>query len=431
MGRAKVILQARINRSDLKFPFVPVKISRNAIQFPIEWTPEGTKKALTFENKVVMGYYLRYRNNGADQGEPVGKRVTKPLGTDAVAAYTQYVEFERDFERASRGLAPLIVVNEAKHSECPTLVQAIAKYERDLAAEGKKRRTVESYAGRLRNFQRFFDGRNRTLDRITEDDIRAFMTWLPKNIKQRKGSGGHFNNTMRNHLRDIGILFRRFHVAMPLSNKYWPKEMPKRKRKYSTDSIKAMLAVCGKDLHLNNAWEGEDERDLVLFLLQTGFRDEEVAHAQYSDINFKKGSINVYVKPEFNWSPKDNESREQDIDLSEAFLQRMKARRERRKAKNSDLIFPNKLGKPYLNEGLLNVIRRLVKRAGLETKASLHMFRKTFGTLTANARGLEQARIWLGHDDVQTTQDYLAADDDVSSDDSRKKQHEIFAAFGD
>jgi site-specific recombinase XerD len=322
-------------------------------------------------------------------------------------------------------------VPEESKSDVLTLVQAAAKFERDVIAEGKKRRTVESYMGRIRNFQRFFEGRNRALDRITADDIREFLVWFPKNTKQRKGSGGHVNNTLRNHLRDVGIMFRRSGVEMPLANKFWPKKMPKRKRKYSVDSVKAMLAVCGKDLHTNNAWTSEDERDLVHFLLNTGFRDEEVAHAQYSDINFKKGAINVYVKPQFNWSPKDNESREQDIDLSEKFLQRMKARMKRRKAKNADLIFANTLGKPYLNEGLINVIRRLIKRAGLDSKASLHMFRRTFGTLTANARGLEQARIWLGHDDVNTTQSYLAADDDVSVEESRKKQHEIFAAFGD
>jgi len=109
----------------------------------------------------------------------------------------------------------------------------------------------------------------------------------------------------------------------------------------------------------------------------------------------------------------------------------MKARRERCSAKSTDLIFPNTLGKPYLNEGLLNVIRRLMDEAGLEGKASLHQFRKTFGTMVANARGIERARIWLDHDDIKTTQAYLAADDDVSVEESRNKQQAIFDAVGD
>src|SRR5215471_13929928 len=65
------------------------------------------------------------------------------------------------------------------------------------------------------------------------------------------------------------------------------------------------------------------------------------------------------------------------------------------------------------------------------TKASLHMFRRTFGTAVTNKRGIEQARIWLGHEDVQTTQAYLAADEWVSVEDAQKKQQEIFEEFGD
>jgi hypothetical protein len=51
--------------------------------------------------------------------------------------------------------------------------------------------------------------------------------------------------------------------------------------------------------------------------------------------------------------------------------------------------------------------------------------------MVANARGLEQARIWLGHDDIATTQAYLAADEWTSAEDSRAKQQAIFEAVGD
>jgi integrase len=430
MGRqAEVVLQARIDRRDLKFPSVKVEIKRNAIKLPIECNFKG--KPFAFEPESIMGFYMRYRNNGADQSEPIGKRVVKPLGKDPVAAYTQYVNFEADFERVSRGLAPIQQAPETNGDQGLSLVQAVAKWKHDLTAENKKPRTVTDYMSRVQHLVNYFDGRNVSLKQITADDMRKFLLWLQKHIQRRPGSEGNINNTLRNILRDVKIMMKRFGVEMPLENKYWPKPMPKRKRKYSVESIKAMLKVVGEGLHDNNRWSGEDERDLVHFLLNTGFRDEEVAHADYGWINFQKGTINVYAQPKYNWTPKDNESRSQDIDLSDKFLQRMKARMERHKAKNSDLIFPNTLGKPYLNEGLLNVIRRLIKRAELEDKASLHMFRKTFGTMVANKRGLEQARIWLGHEDVQTTQAYLAADEWTSPEESRAQQQEIFSAVGD
>ncbi len=434
--KARIVMMARISDQELRFPYVPLEFKRNAVKFPIDWVRRDGQRVISkheFEPDAVMGFYARYQNNGVNPKEPIGKRLWHPLGKDPVSAYMEYQRLDQDFERIERGLAPVNVPTDSL-AGIPkiTLVQAVAKFERDLSAEGKKKRAIESYIGRVRNFARFFVKRSEIeLDRIDADDIRNFLVWLPNNIRRRPGSGGHVNNTQRNHLRDAKIMFTRYGVPFPLENKFWPKEIKRRKRKYSVDSIKAMLKACDRGRHDNNHWSAQDERDLVHFLLNTGFRDEEVAHAQYGDINFKKGSINVYPKPEYKWTPKDNESREQDIDLSPSFLAKMKARKERYNAKNTGLIFPNTLGKPYLNEGLLNVIRRLVKEARLEDKAGLHLFRKTFGTMVANARGLEQARIWLGHDEVETTQDYLAADEWTSSEDSGKKQQTIFDAVGD
>jgi len=430
--RSKVVMQARINRRDLGFPFVPVEFKRNAVKFPIVWAAKHGGE-LEFEPDAVMGFYARFQNNGIDPVQPVDKRIMRPLGKDSVSAYLQFQQLDQDFERIERGLAPVNVPSDSPDAAPKlTLIQAVAKFERDLTAEGKKRRAVESYVGRVKNFARFFENRpDIALDKITADDIRRFLVWLPNNIKRRPGSGGHINNTLHNHLRDAKIMMVRFIKSFPLENKYWPKKQEKRKRKYSVDSIKAMLAATKRERHDNNHWARQDERDLIHFLLNTGFRDEEVAHAQYGDINFRKGSINVYPKPEYNWTPKNGKSRSEDIDLGDDFLAKMKARKERYNAKNTDLIFPNTLAKPYLNEGLLNVVRRLIKEAELETQASLHMFRKTFGTMVANSRGLERARIWLGHEDVETTQSYLAADDDISNEESRAKQQAIFEGVGD
>jgi integrase len=69
-------------------------------------------------------------------------------------------------------------------------------------------------------------------------------------------------------------------------------------------------------------------------------------------------------------------------------------------------------------------------RAGLDERASLHMFRKTFVTLVVNKRGLEQGRIWAGHEKVETTQAYIAADE-MTTEQSRAVMEEIFSAVGD
>lgn len=410
-----------MNDRQANFPFTKVEIKSGRILFPIEWASKDRKRIKHYTQPDVMCYYARYHNNGVNHGRAVGERVVEPLGKDPVSAYTRYIQLDQDFERVQRGLAPVNVPSDREnnpHRPDRNIISCAAKFQNDLVAESKKPRAIESYMGRVRNFLRFFEGREKHIDDITEEDIRDFLRWAqnPKHIRPRKG--GHTNNTQRNHLRDIGIFLRRFGVEMPLKTKFWPKAVPKPKRKYSVGSVNEML----------RGSKTEDEKDFVHFLLNTGFRDDEIAHAQYSDIDFRKGSINVYAKPEYNWTPKNNKSRGQDIDLTPKFLKRMKARKERHGAKSSDLIFPNKAGNP--NQRSIRIIQRLIERAGLEEKASLHMFRKTFVTMVANKRGLEQARIWAGHEDVETTQKYLAADE-MSTPQSRAIMEEIFSAIGD
>ena len=215
------------------------------------------------------------------------------------------------------------------------------------------------------------------------------------NLKTRKF--GQPNNTYRNRLKDITVLFNHFGVKMPLPKKRWPKATRKNADKYSMDSIQKMVEPADTD-----------EKDLILFFLYTGFRDEEAVHSKYSDIDFKKGTINVHDKPDFGWTVKDHEQRSQDIILPEKFVKRMKERRVRYGAKMSELIFPiGAANKP--NQHLIRIAQRAGKKAGLEEPITLHKFRRTFGTLVAKQFGIETARIWLGHSDIATTQRYLAA----------------------
>jgi len=171
-------------------------------------------------------------------------------------------------------------------------------------------------------------------------------------------------------------------------------------------------------------------------LLKTGWRDDEIAHAQYSDINSRNSTVNVTAKPkgtfpgfpEIEWTPKNSSARDKDIVIDEALLKRLKARKDRHNAKSNDLIFPSKVGKP--NSHLLRVIQRLTKEAGVEGKIGLHKFRKTFAAMVAKEDGIEAARILLGHNDIMTTQRYLAADEDAPEQD-RKRVKKRFAEFGD
>ncbi len=431
MSRAKAVLAARINDGAGKFPFVNVEIRRNAIRLPIE--VDGK----VFEPEAILGYYARYPHVVGNCLFPgcTGKvaRHVESLGKDHTEAFTKYQRIERDFSRVREGKLPVEEVKAPTKGR--SIEETIGEFEEDIKNKQRKFRTIESYTKSLEQFQTFCASANvRTVDQIDKNVILRFVGWMEKNLETRQG--GHPNNTYRNKLKDLRVFLRDIGVGMPLKPKDWPKAVKARKEKYSVEAVKNMLTAADKiERHTNNQWSAEDDKDLIHFLLKTGFRDDEIAHAQYSDINFKNGTVNVTPKPrgtfpghpEIAWTPKNNSAREKDIVVDDALLKRLQKRKDRYSAKSNSLIFRN--GKSRPNNHLIRVIQRLAKAAGIEGRIGLHKFRKTFATMVAKEEGIEAARVLLGHEDVATTQRYLAADE-IAPEQDRKVVKKRFANFG-
>ena len=430
--KPKVTLVARVNRGKDDFPFANVEIKRNAIKLPVEY------QGKTFEPEAILGFYARYPHVVGNCLFPgcTGKvaRHIESLGKDHTEAFTKYQRIERDFSRVREGKLPVDAPKSSLKGR--SLEELISGFEQELKNKQRKVRTVESYMKSLDQFQTFCASAGiKTVEQVDKGAMLRFVGWLEKNLETR--SGGHPNNTYRNKLKDVRVFLIDVGVGMPLKPKDWPKEVRARKEKYSVDAIKKMLSAADDvERHDNNLWSAEDDKDLIHFLLKTGFRDDEIAHAQYSDVNFKNGTVNVTAKPrgsfpghpELSWTPKNNSAREKDIVIDEALLKRLEKRKTRYDAKSSNLIFPNKVGKP--NNHLIRVIQRLAKEAGVEGRIGMHKFRKTFATMVAREEGIEAARVLLGHEDIVTTQRYLAADE-IAPEQDRKVVKKRFANFGD
>ncbi len=395
--KAAPTLVARVNDQSGRFPRVPVKIVRNVISMPI--------KALgrSFAQPEIIGFYARYSQQG--------KRHIEPLGKDPLAAYTRFLQIERDNIRVREGRLPVDPPKVEANGE-RNLRTCVNDFKANLPTLGKRKSTIESYTRTLDDFAAQFP--DKTVDEISKQNMIDHIAHLRRTVKRRKY--GDPQRTFRNRLSYLCIFFNTLGLKSPLPLKEMKKPMKSRPTKYSLQIINLMLKVAN-----------ENEKDLILFFLHSGFRDEEVAYAKWSDIDFEKGSINVFAKPEYDWKPKDSEYRKQDIVLHPGFLKRMQARKER--GHNSVLIFPTEKGTPCTH--LIKVVQRVAKRAKITDKRiTLHAFRRTFASMVAKEYGLEQARIWLGHSDLQTTADYIACDE-LTTEESRKKVKNMFAGVGD
>src|SRR6266480_1319960 len=407
--RAKVVVVARVNDLEAGFPSVAVEIKRNAITFPI------VREGKEFMAKDLIGFYARY--SGRIEGSDNPGRNVKPLGKDPATAYIRYLQIDQDFARIRSGLLPINVstgTTPASNS-LRDLRTLAAEFKSNLLVLGKKKSTIRMYSLAVDAFVKQCP--KKTIDEVDRKDMLAHLSWMKENLVKR--ARGDQQHTFRNRLRNLSVFFNSYGVKNPLPMKDVKKPMRKRPTKYSLEIINKMLTAAT-----------EDEKDLIQFFLNTGFRDEEAAYAEWSWIDFKQGSINVHPNDNYGWTPKDGESREQDIVLGNKFIRRMKARRERRSG--SDLIFPNEAGKPNMN--LIKFVKKVAKRSRtVETPTSpitLHAFRRTFGTMVAKQYGIEQARIWLGPSDLATTQRYIAAEE-MTTEQSREQVNEMFAGVGD
>jgi integrase len=365
--RAKIVLLARVPDGQGNFPFVIIETANKKGKLTRPVAPEG-----------ATAYYLRYSEHG--------KRRVEAVGQDIDQAFTAFCNKEVTREYLKRGMdAPALA-----GSDRPTISEAVAQFIKNQAALDKAPATVYVYT---RAAEQFRDSCRRVfMDELDRQAIIDHIQWLRENVPTREH--GQQNGTIRARLQYLSVFLRENgFTTMPLPKKEWPKVEARKPKAYTGEQVNALLSKAT-----------EDEKDLILFFLTTGFRDNEAAHTFWSDVDFKRGTVNVSDKPKWGFRIKNHKQRKSDITLPADCLARLKARRER--CPEGDLIFPNSNGRP--DSALLERVRKAAKRAGIKERITLHSFRKTFGTRYGMKHGIVNAQHLLGHADIRTTQLYMA-----------------------
>jgi integrase/recombinase XerD len=247
---------------------------------------------------------------------------------------------------------------------------------------------------------------------VTKQDLQAYDTFLMQRgncDRTRHNRAGHVVTFLRNkegrrlgpEIKDVSIRIR---------------FVEKEPEPFTREELENLFRV-----------SSEENKMLWRFLLGTGFRKDEAAHAEYSDINLEKKLIQVVEKTYFGFKPKNCTKR--TVPISDELIAQLQMRKN-----GSSLIFPTAGGRPDGHllqrlkdttfKGGLNCGRCVGRENKLEVSCAdaavcerwiMHRFRGNFASdrhqAGASARQIQK---WLSHTSLETTLRYLGAADDTS-----------------
>jgi integrase len=222
---------------------------------------------------------------------------------------------------------------------------------------------------------------------------------------------GYCGRTVYDKLVVVLQFFKRHGKTKLIAPSDWPDYVETIRPIYEAEELETMFRVA----------EG-DEKVFLKFLLASGFRDREVRHVTWRDVDFRNSLVRVTAKPAWGFKPKNWEERA--VPLPTGFIEQLRGLRETRKALPAQLVFPNSRGNPDGEN--LKIVKVVAERAKLNcgqcvTKHRnkccegphcqhffLHKFRHTFATEhLRHGIDIRTLQAWMGHRDIKSTMVYL------------------------
>ncbi len=173
-----------------------------------------------------------------------------------------------------------------------------------------------------------------------------------------------------------------------------PKRHRPPKRQTLTEAeLNTLYAVC----------ENEAQELIIRLLASTGIRASEFCDLRIEDVDMTTRILTVQVG---------KGGKQRRVGLNDEVINLLQEHLTSREDKQAeDYLFLNRFGEKMDRSGLLNRLRRLGKKAGIQV--SPHALRRAFVTINANkGRSLVMLQIACGHADIKTTRSYCQTSED-------------------
>lgn len=270
------------------------------------------------------------------------------------------------------------------------LKKRIAYYLGAKRIDGLSPRTLANYKYTL---DMFSERVNKSVSKITADDIRGYISYLSE-------ARGLRETSLQTHISVLRAFF-----SWLLMEERIKKNPMLKIRSLKLDKKNARQALSVEELErLRDTCKGYREKALVEFLVSTGCRLSEVAQLNVADLDFNNRSVTVTGKG----------NKERPVYFS--IRARLMLQEYIKERKGGEGLFVSSKT-PYLPlkpRAIQRIIHGLSVRAGLDARVHPHLLRHTFATHALNS-GMDVTAIQqlLGHENISTTQIYAAMNEDV------------------
>ena len=381
--------------------------------YPVQW--DGTKpdpRLIIIDEEPASwkggrAYFLDWREGGKRIRKKAGAAPREALDAWRRATGVANGSIPEDRDEAEDGVTD---------SPGPSIQDGIEQYLEAVKAT-KGDGTYSSYKTCLRWAQRHIT--KHLVYRLNRNDLLIlFAAGREANLNQK---------TINKRVTVVLNMVRHHDHDIKLKRGDWPKTTEKKIEVYTAEEIEKFFAACT-----------DDERLLFEVFLSTGFRDREVSHLFWSDVDYRLSRISVTAKPEYKFTPKSYEVR--SVLVTRSLLDSLKTQQKR---SQSLLVFPSAphpTRKSYgggIDGHMLDTCKTIALRAGLNCghcsgtytiKRSksrkevvpysckshprcerwyLHKWRHTYASHMIETLGLTGLQLAKGHKDVATTSKYL------------------------
>lgn len=252
-----------------------------------------------------------------------------------------------------------------------------------FASAGFKFKTVKCYSSMLLQFLKAYNYRN--FEDISNEEIRMFLHGLSKNTKISTSTINQYINALKFYYLDV---LRR---DIPPDIIYRPKTPSLLPKVLDPDQIGAIINSIGNIKH----------KCIIAIEYSAGLRISEVIDLKVNQLNFKKGEICIFAQ----------KGQKERISLLAQNLQEW-LKEYFKQYKPKDYLFEGATGGRYSQSSVREILKKSLKIAGIELKATNHWLRHSFATdLLEHGTDIRYIQDLLGHKDIKTTLRYTHVSD--------------------